>query len=117
MNRGNAILMGRVEAGVELLSRTGAKEFELTQEQGPVQWWAGANWGGTRMFSERFPYPAHAVEDLVERVVNGGSCTRCRETTVVGIMLAGYCCFTLTAGDVDDPQTYRWVRSCEVGAS
>ncbi len=107
------MLMGRVMAGIDLIGRTGATDFELAHDEDPVQWWAGANWNGTRMFSERFPYPAQAVEDLVGRVVNGGRCTHCDLTTVVGVTIGGHCCQWLSAENVDDPNSYRWVRSCQ----
>lgn len=119
VNRGDVMLLGRMLAGVKILERSGVREVEIAYdddlpEPTPVQWWCGGNWGGTRKFSERFPYPAQAVEDLLARVMNGGSCTRCNQTTVVGVEVADYCCFMLTADDLDDESTYRYERTCEV---
>lgn len=114
--RGDLMLMGRTAAGMALLGRTGVREVELAyDDDGPVRWWCGGNWNGTRKFSEHFPYPAQAVEDLLSRVINGGMCARCKCTTVVGVILKGdYCCFTLLADDVDDETSYRYVRTCEI---
>lgn len=112
--RGDRILLGHVIAGMELLGRSGVRNVELAfDDDGPVLWWCGGNWNGTRAYSERFPYPAHAVDNLLSRVINGGQCRRCSRTTVIGVDVEGLCCFQLHAGDVDDEQTYRWMRSCE----
>lgn len=119
-NRGDLMLEGRVLAGFELLGRSGVQSVELAfdddrdDETAPVLWHCGGNWSGTRVFSEHFPYPAQAVEDLLTRVINGGTCGRCRATTVIAVAADGFCCFQLTAGDLDDPSTYRYVRTCEV---
>lgn len=109
--RGDRMLMGRVVAGMALLGRTGVSDVELAfDDDGPVRWWCG----GTRVFSEHFPYPAHAVEHLLSKVLNGGLCARCRHTSVVGLAVQGeFCCFLLTATDLDDDQSYRYVRTCE----
>lgn len=111
--------MGRVVAAVELLGRTGVSDVEFAYDNDDaypekVLWWAKGNWRGTRVYSAHFPYPAHALEDVLAKVVNGGKCGRCGNTTVVGLALDGaYCCFLLTARGVDDDQSYRYVRSCE----
>lgn len=116
--RGDVMLLGRSLAAFELLVRSGVDETEFAYDEEPaypdkVLWWAKGNWGGQRVYSHHFPYPAHALEDLVGRVLNGGQCRRCGQTTVVGVAINGYCCFALVAGDVDDPTTYRYSRSCE----
>lgn len=117
--RGDQILLGRFLATTLLLGRTGADSFEAQYDDDtgstrmPVMWWAGANWNGKRIFSEQFPYPAQAAEDLLSRVVNGGLCTRCNRTTVVGVVIDGLCSFVLHADNVDNPETYRWIRECE----
>jgi hypothetical protein len=115
------MLMGRMLAGVDLLGRTGVGEVEIAYdddlpEPATVLWWCGGNWKGTRMFSAHFSYPAQAVEDLLSRVINGGGCTRCKRTTVLGVEIEGYCCFMLEAAAVDDDQSYRYVRTCERAA-
>jgi len=118
--RGDCILLGRTTAGMVLLARTGVGEVELAydddlEEAGEkiIRWWCGGNWDGQRRFSERFPYPAQAVEDLLARVVNGGHCKRCGRTTIVGAKVPRLCCFVLHADDVDDVDSYRYLRSCE----
>lgn len=120
--RGDRMLFGRLIAAVELLTRTGVGDVEVAYDEDDhfpdkVLWWAKGNWDGTRVYSAHFPYPAQAVEDLLAKVLNGGMCRRCQGTTVVGVIIDGpYCCFTLTAGDVDEDKSYRYVRTCEVEA-
>lgn len=117
--RGDRILTGRVIAAVELLGRSGVGDVEFAYDEDDrypdkVLWWAKGNWAGIRQYSAHFPYPAHALEDLLARVLNGGQCARCNRTAVVGLVLDGdYCCFLLTASAVDDDQSYRYVRTCE----
>lgn len=111
--------MGRMVAGIEVLGRSGVTEVEIAYDDdlpGPasVLWWCGGNWRGQRKFSEHFPYPAQAVEDLLGRVLNGGTCVKCGKTTVLGVEVGGYCCFMLEAAEIDDDQSYRYVRTCEV---
>ena len=118
--RGDWMLVGRAAAGTELIARTGATGFEISYDDDVpgdatrVDWTAQAKYRGTRVISQRFPYPAQAVEDLLSRVLNGGLCQRCHRRTVVGILHDDYCCFSLLAMDLDDPGSYRYVRSCEV---
>jgi hypothetical protein len=118
--RGDRMLLGRVLAAVELLGHSGVGNVEFAYDENKhypdkVLWWAKGNWGGTRMYSAHFPYPAHALEDLLARVLNGGRCRRCGRITAVGVILYGdYCCFTLTADDVDDEHSYLYVRTCEL---
>lgn len=116
--RGDRMLFGRVNAVLALLPRSGVTDVEFAfEEEMPPRWWAKGNWSGTRVYSaEGWPYPAQALEDLLGRVLNGGTCARCGRTTIVGIIVEGLCCFTLAATDLDDPDSYAYVRSCEVGA-
>lgn len=115
--RGDLMLLGRTTAGLALLGRSGARAAEVAyDDDGPtVKWRATATWQGTKVWSEDFPYPAHAVEDLLSRVLNGGQCTRCERTTVVGVVAEGFCCFVVTAANLDNPESYRYTRTCEVG--
>lgn len=117
--RGDRMLLGRVLAAVELLGRSGVGDVEFAYDEEEaypesVLWWAKGNWNGTRVYSAHFPYPAQALEDLLGRVINGGQCARCKDITVLGVEIGGYCCFMLEADDVDNDQTYRYVRTCEV---
>lgn len=118
-SRGDQMLFGRVNAVLAILPRSGVTdvEFAFEDDSGTPRWWAKGNWSGSRVYSaEGWPYPAQALEDLLGRVMNGGTCTMCGRTILVGIIASGYCCFTLAARDLDDPETYAYVRSCEAGA-
>lgn len=113
------VLLGRVLAAVELLGSSGVDDVEFAYDKDDhypekVLWWAKGNWAGTRKYSAHFPYPAQALEDLLGCVLNGSACTHCGRTTVIGVLLEGaYCSYMLTATDVDDSHTYRYLRSCE----
>lgn len=117
--RGNLILMGRLLAAVDQLAHTGMTEFEIRYDDdlgdlNPVEvlWIAEGNWKGTRVFSAHFAYPAQAAEDLMAKIINGGMCTSCGKTTVAMVDIPGYCARLLTATNVDDDKSYRYVRKC-----
>jgi hypothetical protein len=117
--RGDRMLLGRTLAAIEQLGRAKATdvEFAFDDETGSehvkVVWWAKANFGGTRLYSQYYPYPAMALEEVLARAVNGGACTSCGAPTILGLRADGYCSRTLVAEDIDDPSTYRYGRSCE----
>lgn len=121
--RGDQILFGRVNAALDLLSRTGVTDVEIAYNgdddgtpTSPVQWWAKANYGGHRVYSHPwYPYPAQAIEDVLAQVINGGTCARCRKTAVVGAVIDGYCWMILAAANVDDSESYGYIRACEIG--
>lgn len=118
--RGDLMLLGRLLAVVDVLGHTGAREIEIAHQEEcgepePIMWHVTALYKGTKMWSHHYPYPAQAAEDLMARVMNGGHCKRCNRDIVVGMDAHGFCCFTLTAADLDEPKSYRYIRSCEVG--
>jgi hypothetical protein len=118
MNRGDLILTGRLVAAVELIGHTGARGFEIAfdDECGApekVMWHATATYQGAKVWSRHYPYPAQAAEELLVKLMNGGLCKKCGLTTVVGLDTHDLCCFGLCCSDIDDPQTYRYLRSCE----
>lgn len=116
-SRGDRMLSGRVLAGLDILARTGVKSAEIAYDDDgfvmPVVWRASGNWNGHRIFSNEYPYPPQAVEELLSRAMNGGHCLKCNRTLILGVIIPGYCCLTLHASDVDDDTSYRYVRSCE----
>lgn len=117
-SRGDVMLVGRVMAGIQILEHTGIRDFRIEHqevEEGDttVRWWAEGHWTGTRVFTNFYPYPAQAVEELLAQVLNGGHCQRCDRTTIVGMEHVAFCSFTLHADDLDKPATYRYIRSCE----
>lgn len=75
-----------VLACVELVGRTGAKNFEIGwlndvgepafAQHGP-QWWAKAQYRGERLFVEDFAMPDEACQALAERLLYGAKCTHC----------------------------------------
>ncbi len=117
VRRGDIMITGRMAAAMAILQRTGARSAEVAFDDDgfvmPVVWRASANFDGHRVYSFEHPYPSGAAEDLIGKVMNGGTCKRCNRTMVVGINVPGYCSFILHADDVDDEKTYRYVRTCE----
>lgn len=73
-------------AGVDLIGRTGARQFEVgylhdgvpSEEAG---WYAHAQWNGTRLIAEDHSGPVEAVEALAARVLTGGQCQHCHGIT------------------------------------
>lgn len=70
-------------ACVDLVGRTGAKNFEIGwlndegepayQKHGP-QWWAKAQYNGARIMVEDHPGPTEACEALALRLLTGAKC-------------------------------------------
>ncbi len=72
----------RVIAAVDLVERTGAKQFEIgfLHEDVPVEeagWYAHAQYKGTRITAENQPGPAEAAEALAVRLLTGAKCKGC----------------------------------------
>lgn len=73
-------------ATVELVGRTGAKNFEIGwlndpgepsyEAHGP-QWWCKAQYRGERLFVEGFDRPDDACQALAERLLHGAKCNHC----------------------------------------
>ncbi|MGC5009768.1 hypothetical protein ACLQ2R_03280 [Streptosporangium sp. DT93] len=122
-------------AGVDLIGRTGARQFEVgylhegvpSEEAG---WYAQARWSGTRLIAENHTDPVEAVEALAARVLTGGQCQHCRGVTSLteerpdprGRYMADGTVWT-TKEQQAAPlcqwtrQGPRWVRGCERPAS
>jgi hypothetical protein len=69
----------RIMAGVELVARTGARQFEVgyLHEDVPAHeadWYAHAQYRGTRIMVEHHSHPADAVEALAVRLLTGAKC-------------------------------------------
>lgn len=70
------------KAGVELVGRAGAKNFEVgyLHDEVPLEeadWYAHAQFEGTRIIEEHYRGPVEAVEALARRLLTGGLCRRC----------------------------------------
>lgn len=83
----------RFVAGVDLLGRTGARDFRIGwshEDDGPpTVWYAVATWKGHR--DPRIGHgaeaagalnPTAAVMRLCERVIDGGECAHCGQLTI-----------------------------------
>lgn len=107
-------------ATIDLLHRTGAKEFTLRfqDDEEPTIWCASVSYPDGAAEAAGALHPHTAVKRLAAHVIDGGHCTRCRRTTA-------FCEdwrteAALTAELVDavcwrtwDPELHRFRRSCE----
>lgn len=118
----------RFVAGVNLLGRTGAKSFQIRydEEQDPLVWVAVGEWDarilppmdpeakGTRFECAGGLHPVTAVVRLLERVVDGGSCTHCGKPTGLSDDWTGALPFEKeVCWYVFDPEMKVFRRSCE----
>lgn len=120
--RGDLFLTGRTFAALDLLAGIhGIQNVELGYdddtgcERVPVLWWAKATFRGRSHFSEHYPYPAEAVEDLLHRLGNGGVCRSCGKSILIGVLTPDpdICERLLTCDDPNVPETFRYRRICD----
>lgn len=69
-------------AAVDLVGRSGAREFEigyLHDDVPPEQagWWAHAQYRGARISAEDQPGPVAAAEALAQQLLKGAKCAHC----------------------------------------
>lgn len=116
----------RFIAGVDLLRRTGMKEFQIRydDEQEPVVWIALASYtihNGRPSKSGKINHhqpgsgmtPLAAVLDLCDKAMTGGSCTHCGRPTMFdenfgAALLDAYFCWYQW-----DPELETFRRGCE----
>jgi hypothetical protein len=79
----------RFVAGVEMLGRTGAKDFRIgwsDEEDGePIVWYAVATWNHARAKGADAAgalNPVRALMRLCEYVIDGGTCQHCDRSTI-----------------------------------
>lgn len=72
----------RFPAAVDLLGRTGAREFQIRfcEEEDPTVWMALAKWGNHWEATGGMT-PEQALFRLCEAVMDGGQCRHCRRPT------------------------------------
>jgi hypothetical protein len=112
----------RLGAGVDLVGRTGAQQFEVGYDPrydergnelpddapGPWVWWAQASYRGRgRVRAHGYPRPDLAVEALARRLLDGGACVHCGRVV------------RLASGDQRTVCRWRrvgarWMRGCEL---
>lgn len=73
----------RLLAAVDMIGRTGAKEFQIrySDEEEPVVWFAVATYDDGKGETDASLNPVMAVLRLAERLVDGGQCTHCGRPT------------------------------------
>lgn len=75
-----------VEAACELVGRAGAQQLEVgyTDDEAvaaeDADWYAHAQYAGTRIMVEGRRGPIEALEALARKLLNGGQCTHCGRT-------------------------------------
>lgn len=97
-----------VIACVDLVGRTGAKDFEIgylrdeESEGHPVPsseagWYAKCTWQGHKLVVDEQSGPSEAADGLSRRLLSGGLCTHCKKKVTLG----------------SDPDGCRWRRMAE----
>lgn len=68
-------------AAVEMIGRCGARSFQVgfINDEPPHDWYAHAQYRGTRITVEKKATPLEATEGLVRQLLAGGQCTHCRK--------------------------------------
>ena len=68
-----------VLACADLVGRTGAKEFQIgyLHDEPPHQWYAHAQYRGTRITEEHCSGPSEAADALCRRLLTGAKCAHC----------------------------------------
>jgi hypothetical protein len=81
----------RFIAGVDLIRRTGAKQFQIrySDDEEPVVWFAVALYEPRRWEADAGGDPLQAVMRLCERLVDGGTCAKCGRPTGIDPALLG----------------------------
>lgn len=118
-------------AGVDLVGRTGAKEFQFgyLHENVPVHeaaWYAHAQYKGARIGVENHAGPIEAVDALCRRLLSGARCQHCKKLVALaddGAMAFNSTLIDGTKWTVDQARKAgqcrwrrvgpRWVRGCE----
>lgn len=98
-----------LNAGLDLVGRTGAKEIEIgfVHDDVPAEeagWYANAQYHGARVTAQDHQSPVEAVEALARRLLDGGLCAYCGQTIALGDYPGRHCRWT-RHGD-------KWVRGC-----
>lgn len=91
------------DAAVDLIGRTGAREFEVGYLHDDVpsdraDWYAHAQYHGTRIVADKHRGPVEAAEALARRLMAGGMCTHCHGT------------ITLSSARPRKGKACRWTR-------
>src|SRR5258706_845767 len=68
-----------VLACADLVGRTGATEFQIgyLHDEPPQQWYAHAQYRGTRITEENHAGPSEAADALCRRLLTGARCAHC----------------------------------------
>lgn len=76
-------LSDKMKAGIELIRRSGAKEFQMrfSDDEKPIVWMVLAGYGDGRYEVDAAFDPERAALRLCERLVDGGRCAHCGRPT------------------------------------
>lgn len=97
-------------AGVELVGRTGATGLEVgyLHEDVPSDqagWYAQATFQGAKVFAENHTGPVPAIEELANKLLEGGHCQHCQRTVSLTGHKFLYCRW--------ERRGRNWIRGCE----
>jgi hypothetical protein len=99
-----------LDAGLDLVGRTGAKSIEIgfLHEDVPVEeagWYAHVQYHGARVTSEDHKSPVDAVEGLARQLLESGLCAFCGERIALADFPGKRCRWTRNGK--------QWTRGCE----
>lgn len=102
-----------LDAGVDLVGRTGATGFEVGYLHddvpiGEAGWYAHAKYRGARITTEHHRGPVEAVEALARQLLHGGMCTHCGKRISLQGNSGKACRWTRDGA--------KWVRGCEAAS-
>jgi hypothetical protein len=109
-----------VVAAADLVNRAGARQFEigyLNDEDDPAfatagpQWWAHAQYSGTRIIVEGFDRPDQAAEALAQKLLTGAKC-RCGKLVALSDGGALFTSGQMADGSTWTPEQARAAGQC-----
>lgn len=94
-------------AAVEVIGRTGARQFEVAYDDDvePVVWNASCSYQGARVFVEGYTSPDTAADALARKLIEGGQCVVCGGRITTTLPVPKGCSWRRVGA--------HWLRGCD----